>query len=58
MDINRVVGSNPFEYKYDLMYEKFQNGEISEEEWLDFCSYLLEKLMIAYSDVLIKLKNI
>lgn len=57
-DINRVVGQNRYEYQYDVMFEKFQNGEISEKEWTDFCGVLLQKLMIAYSDVLQKLKNI
>lgn len=57
MDINRVIGDNIYSYTYDIMYHKFKNKEITEKEWTDFCQKHLEKLLVAYTDILIKLKN-
>jgi len=45
------------ERKYQIMYQKFLNGEISGYEWNLYCQSILYQLMEENKDVLIRLKN-
>ena len=42
---------------YDQMYDMFLKGELSEEEWSDFCSLLLDDFLQKHKDILIRIKN-
>jgi tripartite-type tricarboxylate transporter receptor subunit TctC len=33
------------QYDYDRMWDAFQAGKITEEEWREFCSKYLEQIM-------------
>lgn len=45
------------EQVYSKKYEQFCNGEISAEEWHEFCAFVLELLMEENADVLKNLKE-
>lgn len=45
------------EQVYNKKYEQFCKGEISSEEWHEFCAFVLELLMEENADVLKNLKE-
>ena len=45
------------EQVYNKKYEQFCKGEISSEEWYEFCAFVLELLMEENADVLKNLKE-
>ncbi len=45
------------EQVYNKKYEQFCKGEISNEEWHEFCAFVLELLMEENADVLKNLKE-
>ena len=44
--------------EYDTMFRKFQNGEITETEWREFCAKILDKVLDDHKDIFVRLKNI
>ena len=42
---------------YSMMYQAFQNNEITEQQWNDFCLGCLQELMIDNKEILKKLKE-
>ena len=42
---------------YAMMYQAFQNNEITEQQWNDFCLGCLQELMIDNKEILKKLKE-
>lgn len=42
--------------QYETMWKKAQNGEISEQHWMDFCMDVLGEILDECSDVLLRLK--
>lgn len=45
------------EQVYNKKYEQFCKGEISSEEWYEFCAFVLELLMEENADALKNLKE-
>jgi hypothetical protein len=43
--------------EYYEMYDKVQRGEITQEDWVDYCMKLLFEIMEDNKDVFIRLKN-
>ena len=43
---------------YNEMWLSYQNGEISQEEWLNFANAIFEQLLTEIESSLIRLKNI
>lgn len=43
--------------EYYEMYDKVQRGEITQEDWVDYCMQLLFEIMEDNKDVFIRLKN-
>ena len=41
---------------YQQMQQQFQTGQITEQQWKDFCMTVLEKLMQQNKDVFERLK--
>jgi len=46
-----------YRIQYNERLQQFKNGEITEEQWKEFCSYCLGKIMEENQDVLVRLKN-
>ena len=42
---------------YAMMYQAYQNGDLTEEQWNDYCLGCLEELINDNKKVLEKLKN-
>lgn len=42
---------------YYEIHEQFSNGEISENNWRNFCDVLLEEIMQEHKDVFLRLKE-
>jgi hypothetical protein len=42
--------------EYAIMFRKFQNGEITETEWREFCDKILDQLLSETKDVFERLK--
>ena len=42
--------------QYQQMQQQFQTGQITEQQWKDFCMTVLEKLMVQNKDVFERLK--
>lgn len=42
---------------YEMMWQAFIHGEISEKLWQDFCAECLDKCMVDGQEILIRLKN-
>ena len=45
------------EEKYNEKYNQYRKGEITSEEWYEFCSLVLEIIMDENKDVLKNLKE-
>lgn len=43
--------------EYEQKFQSFQSGEISKEEWQDFCMQALSVLIEANKDVFVRLKE-
>jgi len=43
--------------QYDLMWKKVRVGEITEQEWKDFCFETLSQILEDHKDIFIRLKN-
>jgi hypothetical protein len=43
--------------EYTTKLKQFVNGEISEEEWKEYCTVLLEEIMEDAKDVFIRMKE-
>jgi len=43
--------------QYDEMWQKFQEGLITQEAWTEFCNKVLAQILDRNSDVLVRLKN-
>lgn len=43
---------------YNEMWHAFQHGEITQEEWFNFCNAIFDQLLIEFEDSLVRLKNI
>jgi hypothetical protein len=43
--------------KYKEMFDRFNKGEITQEEWRKFCFVLLGEVMEENKDVFVRLKN-
>jgi hypothetical protein len=54
------LGSNayvvPMQNEYEINFNKFQNGEISETEWREFCDKVMNKVLADTKDVFERLK--
>lgn len=44
--------------RYNIMWESYKNGEISEQIWINFVNDCFEQILTENKDVLIQLKNI
>jgi len=42
--------------QYNEMFAKFQNGQITEKVWFDFCFEILSQIMEDNKDVFVRLK--
>lgn len=42
---------------YHNALQKFENGEITSQQWYDICAKLLGDLMEQHKDVFVRLKN-
>lgn len=42
---------------YEVMYAKVLSGEITQEEWFEYCFENLSQIMRENKDVFIRLKN-
>jgi hypothetical protein len=43
--------------QYYTMLEKFEQDEITQQQWFAYCALVLEEIMEENKDVLIRLKN-
>jgi hypothetical protein len=43
--------------EYEIMLRKFQNNEITETEWREFCDKILDQILSEAKDVFERLKN-
>jgi hypothetical protein len=43
--------------EYEIMFRKFQNNEITETEWREFCDKVLVQVLNETKDVFERLKN-
>jgi hypothetical protein len=43
--------------EYAIMFRKFQNNEITETEWREFCDKILDQILNETKDVFERLKN-
>jgi hypothetical protein len=43
--------------EYEIMFRKFQNNEITETEWREFCDKILVQVLNETKDVFERLKN-
>jgi hypothetical protein len=41
---------------YDTKFAAFQNGELSEQEWQEYCTDLLANILTLNKDVMVRLK--
>ena len=41
---------------YDKKFQEFKDGKVSEEEWKEYCTVVLEKLLENNKEVLERLK--
>ena len=39
------------------MLDKFERGEITQQQWFSYCALVLEQIMEENKDVLVRLKN-
>ena len=42
---------------YEVMWNRYKNGEISETEWREYVSEVFENMMKGSADVLIRVKE-
>jgi hypothetical protein len=42
--------------EYEIMFRKFQNNEITETEWREFCGKVLDKVLEENREVFVRLK--
>jgi hypothetical protein len=42
--------------QYGSMWNKVQNGEITEQHWMDFCATVLDEMLEECAEILIRLK--
>lgn len=42
---------------YEIMWNRYKNGEISETEWRAYVSEVFENMMKESSDILVRLKE-
>ena len=43
--------------QYYTMLDKFERGEITQQQWFSYCALVLEQIMEENKDVLVRLKN-
>ncbi len=43
--------------EYDEMFNKFQTGEITDQEWEDYCFKVLAETLEKHMDVFYRLKD-
>lgn len=42
---------------YAMMYQAFQNGDLTEQQWNEYCLQCLQELMIDNKEILKRLKE-
>jgi hypothetical protein len=53
----KSLSLNQLSSEYDKMYNQMKNGEISDQEWYDYCANLLGDILDDNKDVMVRLKN-
>jgi hypothetical protein len=52
-----MKNDNDFRKEYATKFRKFQAGEISANDWREFCNKYFDKLVSDNKDVFVRLKN-
>lgn len=42
--------------QYDIMFAKFKTGQITEQQWREFCNTLMDQILVQNTDVFVRLK--
>jgi hypothetical protein len=42
--------------EYDIMFRKFQTGQITETEWREFCGKILDAVLEENKEIFVRLK--
>ena len=53
----KSLSLNQLSSEYDKMYNQMKSGEISDQEWYDYCANLLGDILDDNKDVMVRLKN-